>query len=150
MSMELKNVYKSLTNIITDWFQYKFFSVTFVKKNGEVREMLCKLNPQTWKGKPTTNGGSLNWKPTEKGYLLVWDVIRGGWRTVNFQTLSKIRFGRKDYHFSNFNHFLNFILVIGKLQKVELEEKKRGRKLITSPRNFYKSDMIEIEDLITH
>ena len=119
MSMELKNVYKSLTNIITDWFQYKFFSVTFVKKNGEVREMLCKLNPQTWKGKPTTNGGSLTWNPTDKGYLHIFDCVNGGWRCVNFHTIKKIRFGGKDYHFDNFNHFLNFMIVIGNLQKLD-------------------------------
>ena len=130
MSMELKNVYQSLTNIISDWFTNKFFSVTFVKKNGEVREMLCKLNPQNWDGKPTTNGGSLTWNPTDKGYLQVWDVTKRGWRVVNFQTITKIRFGRRDYQFNNFNHFLNFMLVIGKLQKVEIEEKKRGRELV--------------------
>ena len=130
MSMELKNVYQSLTNIIRDWFTYKFFSVTFVKKNGEVREMLCKLNPQNWKGNPTKNGMGLTWNPTDKGYLVVWDVISEGWRMVNFQTITKIRFGRKDYHFTNFNHFLNFMLVMGKLQKVELEEKERGRELV--------------------
>tara|TARA_Y100001963_G_C6443693_1_gene292576 strand:+ start:112 stop:522 length:411 start_codon:yes stop_codon:yes gene_type:complete len=128
--MELKNVYISLTNIVKEWFSYKFFSVTFVKKNGEVREMLCKMNPQNWKGKPTTNGGSLNWNPTDRGYLMVFDVINEGWRMVNFHTIKKIRFGRKDYHFNNFNHFLHFMLVMGKLQKVEKLEKLEGRKLI--------------------
>ena len=120
---EIKNVYKSLTNIIRDWVKYMFFSVTFVKKNGEVREMLCKLSPQNWKGKPTHNGNGLTWNPTDKGYLQVWDVINEGWRMVNFQTITKIRFGRRDYNFTNFNHFLNFMLVMGKLQKIEIEEK---------------------------
>ena len=128
--MELKNVYKSLTNIMRDWFKHMFFSVKFVKKNGEVREMLCKLSPQNWKGKPTHNGNGLTWNPTDKGYLQVWDVINEGWRMVNFQTIQKIRFGRQDYNFTNFNHFLNFMLVMGKLQKVELEEKERGRELV--------------------
>ena len=128
--MELKNVYRSLTNIIRDWVKYMFFSVKFVKKNGEVREMLCKLSPQNWKGKPTHNGNGLTWNPTDKGYLQVWDVINEGWRMVNFQTITKIRFGRKDYHFQNFNHFLNFMIVIGNLQKIEILEKERGRKLV--------------------
>ena len=128
--LELKNVYKSLTNIMRDWFKHMFFSVKFVKKNGEVREMLCKLSPQNWKGKPTHNGNGLTWNPTDKGYLQVWDVINEGWRMVNFQTIQKIRFGRQDYNFQNFNHFLNFMLVMGKLQKVELEEKERGRELV--------------------
>ena len=128
--MELKNVYKSLTNIMRDWFKHMFFSVKFVKKNGEVREMLCKLSPQNWKGKPTHNGNGLTWNPTDKGYLQVWDVINEGWRMVNFQTIQKIRFGRQDYHFNNFNHFLNFMIVMGKLQMVELEEKERGRDLV--------------------
>ena len=128
--LELKNVYKSLTNIMRDWFKHMFFSVKFVKKNGEVREMLCKLSPQNWKGNPTHNGNGLNWNPTDKGYLMVWDVINEGWRMVNFQTITKIRFGRKDYDFDNFNHFLNFMLIMGKLQKVELEEKERGRELV--------------------
>ena len=128
--MELKNVYKSLTNIMRDWFKHMFFSVKFVKKNGEVREMLCKFSPQNWKGKPTHNGNGLTWNPTDKGYLQVWDVINEGWRMVNFQTITKIRFGRKDYHFQNFNHFLNFMIVIGNLQKIEILEKERGRKLV--------------------
>ena len=117
--MELKDVYEDLTTICKDWFKHMFFSVTFVKKNGEVREMLCKLKCENWDGKPTHNGGSLNWNPTEKGYLHVIDCKIGKWRCVNFQTIQKIRFGKKDYHFNNFNHFLHFMMVIDNLHKLD-------------------------------
>ena len=70
--MELKNVYQSLTNIIRDWFTYKFFSVTFVKKNGEIREMLCKLNPQNWKGNPTKNGKRGKIETWKNGIMEKW------------------------------------------------------------------------------
>jgi hypothetical protein len=99
------------------------FGITFVKKNGEVRDILCMFKPKTWKGIPTTNGGSLNWNPTDRGYLHVWDCIKGGWRMVNLETIQSIRFGRKSYNFENFKHFSEFMLVMGKLQKIESEEK---------------------------
>ena len=35
------------------------------------------------------------------------------------KAIKKIRFGGKDYHFDNFNHFLNFMIVIGNLQKLD-------------------------------
>ena len=38
--------------------------------------MKCQLSPQSWKGNPTTNGMGLNWNPTERGYLHVFDCIK--------------------------------------------------------------------------
>ena len=127
---EMKNVYQSLTNIMRDWVKHMYFSVTFVKKNGDGRVMKCQLSPQSWKGNPTTNGMGLTWNPTERGFLVVWDVNSEGWRMVNFHTIQKITFGKKDYHFQNFNHFLNFMILQGNLQRIKLEEKKQGRELV--------------------
>ena len=147
--MDIKNVYERLTTICNGWFKHMFFSVTFVKKNGEVRKMLCKLRCKTWDGKPTTNGGSLNWNPTEKGYLHVIDCKIGKWRFVNFQTIQSIKFGGETFLFENFNHFHHFMLMIEKLLKIEEKKTIPLKKLIGLnflPKREDKSRLIEREE----
>lgn len=62
----------------------KFFSVQFVKKNGEIRKMLARLGVKKY-----LKGG-------QKGYdydnlLTVYDVKKKAYRTININTLMKIK-----------------------------------------------------------
>lgn len=61
--------------------------VTFIKRNGERREMYCTLRKdvvsQHW------NGSFGNTK--EPAHLLtVWDIMVQGWRRVNLETLENV------------------------------------------------------------
>ena len=62
-----------------------FFTVVFIKKNGEVRKMNCRL-----KVKKHLAGGKLKFKPLERGLLPVYDVLNKGYRMINLETLQSI------------------------------------------------------------
>ena len=110
-----------VTEEITTWhcFGCGFCTNSLMKEGEEFFDKQRTVLRELYKYLLFVDGNGLTWNPTDKGYLMVWDVINEGWRMVNFQTIQKIRFGRQDYHFTNFNHFLNFMLVMGKLQKIE-------------------------------
>ena len=65
----------------------KIFSVGFVKKDGTIRVMKAMLGV-----KVHLRGGELSYDPTEKNYLIVWDLEKKAYRTVNFNTLRHIKF----------------------------------------------------------
>jgi len=70
----------------------KIFSVTFQKKNGEIRNMNARLG--VTKG---LTGKGMAWKPTSKGMLPVYDVQKREYRMVNFNTLLSIKMEGKTY-----------------------------------------------------
>lgn len=61
----------------------RFFTVTFVKKNGDTR----RLNGQGVGNKITECRGDT--------YLTVWDVKKHGWRKVNTDTITSFRCGKE-------------------------------------------------------
>lgn len=65
----------------------KIFSVVFEKKDGTLREMVCRLGV-----KKHLKGGELSYDPDEKNYLVVFDMQSEGYRTININTLKKIKF----------------------------------------------------------
>jgi hypothetical protein len=65
----------------------KIFSVVFEKKDGTLREMTCRLGV-----KKHLKGGELSYDPEEKNYLVVFDMQSEGYRTININTLKKIKF----------------------------------------------------------
>lgn len=65
----------------------KIFSVEFIKKDGTVRKMRAMLGV-----KVHLKGGELTYDATEKNYLIVWDLDKKGYRTINFNTLRNIKF----------------------------------------------------------
>jgi len=63
----------------------KFFGVTFTKKDGTERKMVCRLDPQ-------------NATPTPLGYLRVIDTQDGGTlKNLNLQTLTELRLNNTIY-----------------------------------------------------
>lgn len=65
----------------------KFFVVQFVKSNGEVRKMLTR----TGVSKGVKGTGLPN---TKENILRVYDVSIGQWRSVNLETVQKIKCGK--------------------------------------------------------
>jgi hypothetical protein len=61
------------------------FSVDFIKKNGDLRTMVCRLNCKT-----NQNGKGLKYNPSDKGYIVVFDMQKKAYRTVNLNTVTKI------------------------------------------------------------
>lgn len=68
------------------------FSVEFIKKNGELRKMLCRLHV-----KKHLKGGKMSYNPLDKGLLPVYDLQKEAYRMINMNTLKKIK--HKDEYF---------------------------------------------------
>lgn len=65
----------------------KIFTVVFTKKDGTERKMRAMLGV-----KVHLKGGELTYDATEKNYLIVWDLDKKSYRTVNFNTLKSIKY----------------------------------------------------------
>lgn len=69
------------------------FSVVFIKKNGEVRKMVCRRGVRS-----KLRGGELGYNAREKSLLPVFDMNkptddgRGAYRMINCETLQELRF----------------------------------------------------------
>lgn len=72
----------------------KFFSVTFIKQNGELRKMQCRLGVRKH-----LKGGELKHNPKELNHLIVYDVKKQAYRTINFDTIKELKFKGNVYTF---------------------------------------------------
>ena len=77
-----------VTPIIKNMVGQKIFKAKFVKKNGEVREMNCKLGVK----KHLKGGINVN---NRDRYLTVYDMKSEGYRNINLNTILEIRCGNK-------------------------------------------------------
>ena len=64
----------------------KFFSAVFRKKNGEMRNMTCRL-----KVKKYVKGVGRRFKPQNMGYVGVFDIHKDGHRLLNLATLKRLQ-----------------------------------------------------------
>ena len=88
MKIVTKNQAKELINSSKG----KIFSVTFTKKNGETREMICRKGV-----KKHLKGGELMFDPNEKGLAVVFDMKKNAYRMININTLEKIVVDKATY-----------------------------------------------------
>ena len=88
MKIVSKNQAKELINSSKG----KIFSVTFTKKNGETREMICRKGV-----KKHLKGGELMFDPNEKGLAVVFDMKKNAYRMININTLEKIVVDKATY-----------------------------------------------------
>lgn len=79
MNIELKK--------LRDLVGSKIFSVSFTKKDGSIREMTCRLGV-----KKHLKGGELAYIPDDLNYIVVFDMIKEDYRTINVNTLKRIKF----------------------------------------------------------
>lgn len=87
---------EQLVTIIKELAENSIFGATFVKKDGTVRDMVCRLGV-----KKGTNGKGLNFEPVERGLLPVFDMKSQGFRMINLSTLTELRIKGKVYRISN-------------------------------------------------
>lgn len=65
----------------------KFFSVSFIKKDGTTRKMTARLGV-----KKDIKGVGLKFNPSEKNLIVVFDVHKKAYRMINLLTIFKFKF----------------------------------------------------------
>ena len=65
----------------------KIFAVVFQKKDGTLREMVCRLGVTKH-----LRGGELGYDAEALNYLTVFDMQKQEYRTINVNTLKQIKF----------------------------------------------------------
>lgn len=64
----------------------EIFGATFVKADGSIRTGTFRLGVQK-----DQTGAGLAYRPNERGNLIVWDMAKGGYRTIKLARLLSIR-----------------------------------------------------------
>ncbi len=72
----------------------QFFTATFIKKNGEIRIMNCRLGV-----KKHLKGGELSYDAEKLNHLIVFDVVKKAYRSINLNTLISITFKKETIKF---------------------------------------------------
>ncbi len=70
------------------------FTATFVKKNGEVRVMNCRLNV-----KKHLKGGELKYDAKARNLLPVFDMQKEAYRMINISTLIELKINGEVFKF---------------------------------------------------
>lgn len=70
----------------------KFFTVTFIKKDGTTRVMNARLGVKAY-----LKGGELPYDPEAKGLIPVFDIKTSGYRMINVNTITKLKIGNNEY-----------------------------------------------------
>lgn len=70
----------------------KFFSAQFIKGDGEVRDMLCRLGV-----KKDLTGKGLRYDPASRSMVCVYDIRKKGYRMLNLQKLEWLTIGGGTY-----------------------------------------------------
>lgn len=70
----------------------KFFTVTFVKKDGTIRTMTARTGV-----KKGVTGTGLKFNPSERNLKVVWSCDAKTFRMININTILGIKFKSKNY-----------------------------------------------------
>jgi hypothetical protein len=73
----------------------KFFTVTFIKKDGTTRVMNARLGVKAY-----LKGGDLPYDAASKGLIPVFDIPKRAYRMVNINTISNLKIGNNEYTIS--------------------------------------------------
>ena len=74
----------------------QFISVTFTKKNGEVRDLNGRMGVYKSKHAPLTGQG-LAYNPNDYGLVGIFDVQKKAYRMININTLTCLKIKGKTY-----------------------------------------------------
>lgn len=69
----------------------KFFSATFLKKDGTVRKINCRLGVVK-----ALKGGELRYNAEAANNLIVWDLQKKEYRTISLDKLVTLRYNGKE------------------------------------------------------
>jgi hypothetical protein len=81
-------------NEIVELAGNQIFSAVFIKKNGERREMVCRLGV-----KKHLKGGELAYDAKARNLLPVFDMQKEDYRMININTLIELKIGGQVYKF---------------------------------------------------
>ena len=81
-------------NDIIEMAGNNIFSAVFIKKDGTLREMVCRLNV-----KKHLKGGELKYDAKGRGLLPVFDMQKEAYRMINLNTLVRLKISGKIYKF---------------------------------------------------
>lgn len=70
----------------------EFFSAQFVKKDGSIRDMVCRLGVTKH-----LKGGELAFDPHERGLIVVYEMNVDGYRMINIKSLRQVKIGGETY-----------------------------------------------------
>lgn len=80
-----------------------FFRACFIKKDGSVREMTARFGV-----KKHLKGGTLKYSPESLNYIVVFDIEKKAYRTINMDQLVFLRYNGKEVIGNKaLIHFLN-------------------------------------------
>jgi hypothetical protein len=68
-----------------------FFRACFIKKDGTIREMTARFGV-----KKHLKGGELTYNPSDFNYIVVFDVEKEAYRTINMNQLIFLRYNGKE------------------------------------------------------
>lgn len=68
-----------------------FFRACFVKKDGSIREMTARFGVKKY-----LKGGELGYSPEAHNYIVVFDVDKKEYRTINMDKLIYLRYNGKE------------------------------------------------------
>lgn len=71
-----------------------FFRVKFIKKDGTIREMTARFGV-----KKHLKGGELKYNPEERNYIVVFDVEKEAYRTINMSNLISLKYNKKGVNY---------------------------------------------------
>ncbi len=71
----------------------KFFSAIFIKKDGTLRTMNCRLGVKKY-----LKGGELRFSPSKKGLVVVFDTDKKEYRMININTTRNLKVNGVSYN----------------------------------------------------
>lgn len=84
----------TLNEIVEKVNKGQIFSAQFVKKNGDIRDMVCRLGVIKH-----LKGGELKFDAKARNLLPVFDMQKKGYRMININTLIKLKINGEVYNF---------------------------------------------------
>ena len=66
----------------------KFFGVTFIKKDGTIRKMNCRLGVKKY-----LKGGVLKYNPSDYNLIPVYCFVKNSYRMININTIQELKVG---------------------------------------------------------
>ena len=88
MKIDTKDVVKIINSS-----KGRFFSAIFIKKDGTLRTMNCRLGVKKY-----LKGGELRFSPSKKGLVVVFDVDKKEYRMININTTQSLKVNGEEYY----------------------------------------------------
>jgi hypothetical protein len=88
-----QKIHKTKVSDLFKLFPNRIFSCVFVKKNGEIRTMNCRLGV-----KKGVRGTGKSISSPSNSYVTVFDMNKDQFRVINLETMIMINIGGKQYY----------------------------------------------------